>query len=81
MKVSVFGLGKLGLCTAACFAARGHQVGGYDANPTVMASLQARQNPIQETGLDDLLDQAWLNLSIIDQPAALVRDTDISLAA
>ena len=79
MKVSVFGLGKLGLCTAACFAARGHQVGGYDADPAVMASLQARQNPIQETGLDDLLDQAWPNLSIIDQPAALLRDTDISL--
>lgn len=79
MKVSVFGLGKLGLCTAACFAARGHQVWGYDANPAVMATLQARQNPIQETGLDDLLAQAWPNLSLTDQPAALVRDTDISL--
>jgi len=79
MKVSVFGLGKLGLCTAACFAARGHRVWGYDANPAVMASLRARQNPIQETGLDDLLDQAWPNLSITDQPAVLVRDTDLSL--
>lgn len=79
MKVSVFGLGKLGLCTAACFAARGHEVLGYDTSPAVMASLRARQNPVQETGLDDLLAQAWPNLKIINQPEALVRDTDISL--
>lgn len=79
MKVSVFGLGKLGLCTAACLAARGHEVLGYDASPAAMAALRARQNPIQETGLDDLLAQAWPNLTIIDQPSALVRDTDISL--
>ncbi|MEJ2069637.1 MAG: nucleotide sugar dehydrogenase [Syntrophobacterales bacterium] len=79
MKVSVFGLGKLGLCTAACFAARGHQVWGYDADPAVMASLQARENPLQETGLDDLLAQAWSNLSLTNQPATLVQDTDISL--
>ena len=79
MKVSVFGLGKLGLCTAACFAARGHEVLGYDTSPAVMASLRARQNPIQETGLDDLLAQAWPNLKIIHQPETLVRDTDISL--
>jgi UDPglucose 6-dehydrogenase len=79
MKVSVFGLGKLGLCTAACCAARGHQIWGYDTNPAVMASLQARQNPLRETGLDDLLAQAWPYLRISDQPAALVRDTDLSL--
>lgn len=79
MKVSVFGLGKLGLCTAACFAARGHEVLGYDASPAVMTALQARQNPIQETGLDDLLVQAWPNLKVMDQPSAVVRDTDISL--
>jgi UDPglucose 6-dehydrogenase len=79
MKVSVFGLGKLGLCTAACFAARGHEVLGYDTSPAVMASLKARQNPIRETGLDDLLARAWPNLKIISQPSALVQDTDISL--
>lgn len=79
MKVSVFGLGKLGLCTAACFAARSHQILGYDSSPAVLASLQARQNPIQETGLDDLLARAWPNLKITDQPSTLVRDTDISL--
>jgi UDPglucose 6-dehydrogenase len=79
MKISVFGLGKLGLCTAACFAARGHQVVGYDADPEIVRALAARQNPVQETGLDDLLAQAWPNLTISDNPAAAVRDTEVSL--
>ena len=79
MNISVFGLGKLGLCTAACFAARGHQVVGYDANPEVIRALLAHQNPVQETGLDDLLAQAWPNLTISDNPAAAVRDTEVSL--
>ena len=75
MHVSVFGLGKLGLCTAACFAARGHKVWGFDANPAVMAALQARQNPIRETGLDDLLAQAWPNLEFTHDINAMVSDT------
>ena len=79
MHVSVFGLGKLGLCTAACFAARGHKVWGFDANPAVMAALQARQNPIRETGLDDLLAQAWPNLEVTHDINAMVRETEISL--
>jgi UDPglucose 6-dehydrogenase len=79
MRLSVFGLGKLGLCTAACFAARGHQVWGYDADPDLMAALQVRQNPIQETGLDDLLTLSWPNLQVTDNLATLVQDTDISL--
>ena len=79
MRISVFGLGKLGLCTAACFAARGHQVMGFDADPKVAAALRARQNPIRETGLDELLAQAWPNLVIGDDPFTMVRDTEISL--
>ncbi len=79
MRLSVFGLGKLGLCTAACFAARGHQVWGYDADPDLMAALQVRQNPIQETGLDDLLTLAWPNLKVTNNPAKMVQGTDISL--
>jgi UDPglucose 6-dehydrogenase len=79
MKISVFGLGKLGLCTAACFAARGHQVVGYDADPEVTGALAARLNPVRETGLDDLLAQAWPQLTITDNPAAAVRAAEISL--
>ncbi|MFZ2089263.1 MAG: nucleotide sugar dehydrogenase [Desulfobaccales bacterium] len=79
MRISVFGLGKLGLCTAACLAVTGHQVTGFDANPQVLAALQAGQNPIQETGLDELLIRARPNLKFSHDPKAIVRDTEISL--
>jgi UDPglucose 6-dehydrogenase len=79
MRLSIFGLGKLGLCTAACFAARGHTVMGFDLNPDLMAALQARQNPLRETGLDELLSQAWPHLTVTDDIAALVTGSEVSL--
>lgn len=79
MRLSIFGLGKLGLCTAACFAARGHTVMGFDLNPDLMAALQARQNPLRETGLDELLSQAWQHLTVTDDIDALVTGSEVSL--
>lgn len=79
MRIGVFGLGKLGLCSEACFAARGHQVMGFDTNPETMAALKARRSPVQETGLEDLLPVAWPNFSLADDPAAMVSRTDLSL--
>ena len=78
MRISVIGLGKLGLCTRPVCRPGLPRV-GYDADPNVIESLRARRNPIRETGLDDLLAQAWPNLEITDNPAAAVRDTEISL--
>lgn len=79
MRIGVFGLGKLGLCSAACFAAKGHQVLGFDANAATMSTLRARRCPVQETGLEDLLLLAWPNFSLADDPAAMVRQTEVSL--
>jgi UDPglucose 6-dehydrogenase len=58
MRVSVIGLGKLGLCTAACFASRGNSVHGFDADPGTMVKLKAGGCPIREPGLDELLASA-----------------------
>lgn len=66
MNISVIGLGKLGLCTAACFAAAGHKVFGYDLNDYTREKLKSRVNPIDETGLTELLEAAWSNLHVVD---------------
>jgi UDPglucose 6-dehydrogenase len=79
MRIGIFGLGKLGLCSAACFAARGHRVMGFDTNPERMAALKARRCPVQETGLEDLLPAAWPNFTLADDPAPIVWETDLSL--
>jgi UDPglucose 6-dehydrogenase len=79
MDISVIGLGKLGLCTAACFAAKGHRVAAYDINPEIIDALKERRNPITETGLDDLLAKAWPHLAIADQMETVVDQAEITL--
>jgi len=79
MNISVIGLGKLGLCTAACFASAGHTVYGFDLNDHFRCELKARRNPVDETGLSELLDSAWENLQIVDSYEAALRDADITL--
>lgn len=79
MKISVIGLGKLGLCTAACFASAGHVVYGYDTNDHLRAELKARRNPINETGLSEQLESAWSNLHIVDGYEAALVPSDITL--
>jgi UDPglucose 6-dehydrogenase len=79
MNISVVGLGKLGLCTAACFAAAGHAVYGFDLNDHFRSELKARRNPIDETGLSELLESAWSCLHIVDSYEEAVRCSDTTL--
>ncbi len=55
MNVAVLGLWHLGCVTAACTAAAGHDVIGWDPDPAVIAGLNERRPPIAEPGLTDLL--------------------------
>jgi len=55
MKISVFGLGYVGTVSAACLAARGHEVIGVDVNPAKVDLVRAGAAPIVEDGLADLI--------------------------
>lgn len=79
MNISVIGLGKLGLCTAACFAAAGHNVCGFDLSDFIRNELRGRRNPIEETGLSQLLEGAWSTLSIVDSYEEAVRSSEMTL--
>lgn len=79
MKISVIGLGKLGLCTAACFASKGHQVFGFDKNTAFLNQLKAGETPINETGLESLMIKAKNNLFFVDSIAQAIEKSDISL--
>src|SRR5512147_3273321 len=58
MHVAVIGTGYVGLVTAACLAAVGHDVVGMDDNPAKIATLQAGALPIFEPHLADIVAQA-----------------------
>ncbi|MTV49694.1 nucleotide sugar dehydrogenase [Heliobacillus mobilis] len=79
LEISVIGLGKLGLCTAACFASKGHQVYGYDMNQFIREYLLERKCPINETGLSDLLNKCWDNLHIATDVEEAIMNSDVTL--
>lgn len=79
MNISVIGLGKLGLCTAACFAAAGHRVMGYDMHDQLRSELRKGICPLEETGLHALLERAGSNLQIVDSCQVAVANSEITL--
>jgi UDPglucose 6-dehydrogenase len=54
-RLSLVGLGKLGLCLASCFAEKGFETIGVDIEEQVVDSVNQGQAPWFEPGLGDLL--------------------------
>lgn len=67
MRISVVGLGKLGLPLVAVLASKGHIVIGADTDERHVAALNRGECPINETGLSDLL-------RTIDRPPYYTND-------
>jgi GDP-mannose 6-dehydrogenase len=57
MKVAVFGLGYVGTVTAACLAAKDHEVWGVDVDAAKVAMISAGRSPVVEPGLSELVMQ------------------------
>jgi UDPglucose 6-dehydrogenase len=75
--VSVCGLGKLGACMAATFAARGFPVVGVDIDPEKIKKVNAGLPPVEEPLLAETIEQAKGRLRATDDPAEAV-ETDVS---
>ncbi|TYL36758.1 UDP-glucose 6-dehydrogenase [Natronococcus pandeyae] len=56
MHISVIGSGYVGTTIAACFAELGHDVTAIDIDEEVVATLNDGRAPIDEPGLEDLLE-------------------------
>ena len=78
MKISVIGLGKLGAPLAAVFASKGYHVSGYDVNRSAVAAINAGRAPVDEPGLQDLIDASAGRLTATDDGAGAVADTDVT---
>lgn len=76
--VAVIGLGKLGACIAAAFAARGKQVVGVDVVPSVIEALASGRAPVSEPGLEEALAAAGTRLRATSDVGAAVRASDIT---
>ena len=78
MKISVVGLGKLGICTAACFASKGFDVVGIDINEEVVNAVNKGIAPVKENGLQYLIDVAGKKLRATTDHSDAIHHTDIT---
>jgi GDP-mannose 6-dehydrogenase len=81
MRISVFGLGYVGSVSAACLAARGHQVVGVDVNATKVELMSRGQAPVVEERIGELTAEMVQSgaLRAITDVAEAVESTEISL--
>lgn len=76
-RVTVCGLGKLGLPMAAVFASRGYTVIGYDSNKSHINNIISGNHGIQEPDLDELLNRFKTDLHFTSDPRKAFRKADI----
>jgi GDP-mannose 6-dehydrogenase len=81
MRISVFGLGYVGSVSAACFAARGHQVVGVDVNATKVELMSRGQAPVVEERIGELTAEVVASgaLRATTDVTEAVEATEISL--
>lgn len=81
MRISVLGLGYVGVVAAACMAADGHAVHGVDPNETKVGLVNGGVSPIVEDDIGDLVAEgvAAGRLTASQDLSAAVLDSDVSL--
>ena len=79
-RISVFGIGYVGVVSAACLARDGHQVVAVDLDPEKVRAVNEGRSPIVEKGLDELLERmvAEGRLRATTDAAEAVAATDAS---
>lgn len=77
-KLSVIGLGKLGACSAACFALKGFEVIGVDINKSYVDAINNGQSPVYEPRLQELIDLSNGRLKASQDYAKAMRESDIT---
>lgn len=79
MKISLVGLGKLGLPLISCFAKAGYETLGIDIDQNKVNSINSGISPIQEPDLQDLISEfGGYKLKATVDHAKAIQKTDVT---
>jgi len=78
MKLSLIGLGKLGLCSAACFALKGIEVIGVDINKDIVNAVNNGVAPFYEPELQESITSVKGKLRATQDYKEAIRKSDIT---
>ena len=77
-KLSVVGLGKLGICAAVCPAFKGYKVIGLDINKKTVELVNKGKAPVVEPQLQDLIDKTEDRLNATVDYKELMDNSDVT---
>ncbi|MEM9231213.1 MAG: nucleotide sugar dehydrogenase [Pseudomonadota bacterium] len=79
-KISIFGIGYVGVVSAACLARDGHQVVAVDVEQGKIDAINSGKSPIVENGLDALIAEVVADglLTATSDARFAVKNTDAS---
>lgn len=82
-RISVFGIGYVGVVSAACLARDGHDVIAVDVDPGKIDAINAGLSPIVENGLDALIADVVKSgrLTATNDVQHAINNTDVSFIA
>jgi UDPglucose 6-dehydrogenase len=78
MNISIVGLGKLGAPLAAVLASKGFSVIGTDLNDTIVNAINNGISPVDEPGVQTLIDRSRDRLRATSDPSDAVAASDVT---
>ena len=78
MKISVIGLGKLGLPFAFFLASHGNKILCYDKNKNILDSIKKERSPFVEPYLEKYIQKYGKNVEISEGIDDLVNKTNVT---
>lgn len=78
MRISVVGIGKLGICIAACFASKGYHVIGVDINKKTIDLVNQSKAPVYEPRLQEKMSYGKSKLEATPDLKYAIQNTDVT---